>query len=183
MTPDQILECTDAICELPLHEQAVCALLAAEQSLSVWQRWAQRRHIEDYSKALIESFQRWLEQNELSQELNSIAHLFFQTLPIDLRMEDDPTGGYAGYALHNVAMIALDQCADVHRDIVYTGILYAAAAFCQIGHEAVWVKPDRLTKAELDFVTAWWRQCLRRFPNLRAIGKRLQGQDYERMGD
>jgi hypothetical protein len=33
MTPDQILDCTDAICELSLHEQAVCALLAAEQSL------------------------------------------------------------------------------------------------------------------------------------------------------
>ncbi len=175
ITPQEVLTWTGAVCGLPLPQQATCILIAAEKSLFVWQQWAQRRNILDLSGPLITCFKHWLNMQVSSNELNTIASRFGKSLPVDLREEDDPSGGYAGYALHDVALVALDQWADVHSDIVYTSILYAAAAFCGIGHEAIWVSPKRLSRAELDFIADWWTQCCEQFPGLLEIadaGKR-----------
>jgi len=173
MASDGVGVWIDLICELPLHEQAKCMLIAAQTCLPVWQIWASHQGISDQSEVLIDYFNRWLSHQVTAEELDEVANAFFQALPADLQKESDPTGGYAGIALHNVAMIALDQCEDVHSEIFHTGVLYSAAAFCGVGHEAVWVKEERLTERELQFLRNWWEECCKRFPLLAEKYKKL----------
>jgi hypothetical protein len=173
MASDGVGVWVDLICELPLQEQVTCMLIAAQTCLPVWQKWARHQDISDQSEILIDYFNRWLSHQVASEELDEVANTFFQTLPADLQEEADPVGGYAGIALHTVAMIALDKCEDVHSDIFYTGVLYSAAAFCGVGHEAVWVKEERLTEKELQFIQNWWEECCKKFPLLAEKYKKL----------
>jgi hypothetical protein len=91
-------------------------------------------------------------------------------LPDDLAAEPDPAGGFAGWALADIALVGLDQCEDVHEDIVHTAICYAAAAHAGVGIEAAKVSPDRLSETELQFLAHWWVQCRERFPELQPSG-------------
>ncbi|HZJ22858.1 MAG TPA: hypothetical protein VFD54_06090 [Anaerolineales bacterium] len=173
MASDRVGVWVDLICELPLQEQATCMLIGARTCLPVWQNWARHQGISDQSEVLIEYFNRWLSHQAKSEELDDVANAFLQTLPSDLRKVADPTGGYAGYALHTVAMIALGKYEDVHSDMFYTGVLYSAAAFCGVGHEAVWATEERLTEKELQFVRNWWDECCKNFSGLAEKYKKL----------
>jgi hypothetical protein len=68
--------------------------------------------------------------------------------------------------LLGIATVALGQGEEVHHSILHTDICYAAAAYCRSGGEAVWVRLDRLTACELEFLDRWWRSCHERFPKL-----------------
>jgi hypothetical protein len=175
MTPGEVYRCFEAVLDLPLAKQAVCVRLAAEVSLPVWRECCRQHRVEDYSGELLEKFDQWLRGAASDQELDQVAKRLGETLPQDLRSEEEPAGGYAGWALLGIAMIALDQCGEVHHSILHTDVCYAAAAFCRIGIEAVWVSLDRLTPAELEFLDRWWGRCCDRFPELAAARSAEQG--------
>jgi hypothetical protein len=158
----------DAVCKLPLRQQAVCVRLAAEANLAKWRAWCKRRGVKDLSAALLKCFDRWLDGKATNQQLNEIAERFQETLPADIAADPEPAGGYAGWAIRDIPMIALDQCEDVHEDILHTAICYAAAATCGIGAEAVWVDLKRLTRPELQFLSKCWERCCQEFPELAA---------------
>ncbi|HEY7157542.1 MAG TPA: hypothetical protein VH575_26540 [Gemmataceae bacterium] len=166
MTPGEVYRCFEAVLGLPLSKQAVCVQLAAEVSAPVWREWCRQRRVKDHSRRLLEKFDQWLSGAASDEELDQVAKQFGETLPQDLREEEEPAGGYAGWSLLGIAMIALDQCGEVHHSILHTDVCYAAAAYCRIGIEAVWVSLDRLTCAELEFLEQWWRRCCDRFPEL-----------------
>lgn len=166
LTTQSVYRCFEAVLGLPLDKQAQCVRLAAEASVHVWREHCERRGIEDLSPALLECFDRWRTRMATDEELNQVAERFGSLLPADLRLEEAPAGSYAGYALADIAMIALGRCAEVHHSVLHTAIYYAAAASCGIGIEAVGVNLQRLTQRELVFLERWWAQCLAEFPEL-----------------
>jgi hypothetical protein len=166
MNSQDVYRCFEAVLGLPLDQQAQCVRLAAEASVHVWRQHCERRGIEDLSPALLECFDRWRAGKATDEELDQIAQRFSSLLPLDLRLEDAPAGGYAGYALVDIAMIALNQCAEIHHSILHTAIYFAASAFCGMGIEAVWVVLERLTEPELAFLEDWWSRCRDEFPEL-----------------
>jgi hypothetical protein len=166
MTPQSVCQCFESVLGLPLDKQAQCVRLAAEASVHVWRQHCERRGIEDLSSALLECFDRWRTGTAADEELNQIAEWFSSLLPVDLRLEDVPAGGYAGYALADIAIIALGQFAEVRHSILHTEIYFAASASCGIGIEAVWVDLQRLTQPELEFLEGWWVRCCAQFPEL-----------------
>jgi len=171
MTPSDVYDCFEAVLGLPLPKQAVCVRLAAEVGVPVWREWCLQRGVQDHSGELLDTFDRWLSRAASDEQLDHVANRFYETLPQDVREEEEPAGGYAGWALHGVAYIALDQCGEVHHSILHTDICYAAAAHCRIGIEAVWVSLDRLTACELEFLDRWCRSCREQFPELAAESK------------
>ena len=140
--------------------------MCAEASVHVWRQHCEQRGIEDLSPALLECFDRWRAGLATGEELNQVAERLGSLLPVDLRLEDVPAGGYAGYALADIALIALGQCAEVRHSILQTAIYFAASASCGIGIEAVWVVLERLTEPELKFLESWWVRCVAEFPEL-----------------
>jgi hypothetical protein len=166
MTPDEVYRCCEAVLGLPLPKQAVCVRLAAEVSAPLWRQWCERHRVQDDSGELLDTFDRWLSAAAADDELDRVANRFLATLPQDLREEEDPTGGYAGWSLLDIAVVALGQGEEVHHSILHTAICYAAAAHCRVRvgpTEVTWV---RLTPAELAFVDQWWQRCCNRFPGL-----------------
>jgi|GEM_PF-5441647 hypothetical protein len=166
LTPQDVYRCFESVLGLPLNQQAQCVRLAAEGSVHVWRQHCERRGIEDLSPALLECFDRWRAGMATDEQLSQVAERFSSLLPADLRLEDAPAGGYAGYALADIALIALRQCGEVHHSVLHTAIYFAASACCGIGIEAVWVVLERLTEPELAFLEKWWGQCRTEFPEL-----------------
>ena len=166
LTSQDVYRCFESVLSLPLDQQAQCVRLAAEASVYVWRQHCERRGIEDLSPALLEYFDRWRAGMATGDELNQVAERFSSLLPADLRLEEAPASGYAGYALADIALIALGQCGEVHHSVLHTAIYFAASAFCGIGIEAVWVELERLTEPELEFLERWWVQCCAEFPEL-----------------
>jgi hypothetical protein len=166
MTPGEVCHCFEAVLGLPLPQQAECVRIAAGVGVPVWREWCKKRGVVDYSGELLAAFDRWLKGAASDEELDQVARRFHETLPQDLRNEGEPAGGYAGWALLDIAVIALGQGAEVHHSILHSAICFAAAASCRIGTEAVWVSLDRLSAAELEFMDRWWRSCCGRFPEL-----------------
>jgi len=93
--------------------------------------------------------------------------LFYKTLPRNLAKENDPAGGYAGWSLHDVAVIALEQCEDVEPDILESAVFYAAAASEKTGHRAFGITRSMLSVGELLFIEKWYSACIDRYPELR----------------
>jgi hypothetical protein len=170
MTTQDVDRCIDAVCALPRPQQAICVRLAAAAVLPIWQKWCKERRVKDLSTELLNCFDQWLTGETSDKELNHMAKRFHKALPKDIQVEPEPSAGYAGWALRDIPLIALGQCKDVHTDIVHTAICYAAAASCGIGPEAVWVRLDRLTEAELQFLKDWWERCRQQVPKLNSGG-------------
>jgi hypothetical protein len=173
MTPEEVYHCFEGVLGLPLPKQAVCVRLAAELTVPVWREWCGQRGVQDHSGELLDTFGRWQQGAAPDEQLDEIARRHYQSLPQDLRKEEEPAGGYAGWALLGVASVALDQCGEVHHSILHTDICYAAAAHCRIGVEAVWVSLDRLSACELEFLDRWWCRCREQFPELDGARARL----------
>jgi hypothetical protein len=168
MTSQGVYRCFEAVLDLPLVKQAQCVRLAAEASVQVWRQWCRTRHVDDLSPTLLECFDRWQTGKATDEELNEVAERLGLSLPADIREEKHPAGAYAGYALVDIALVALGKCEEVHHSVLHTAIYYAASAYCGIGTEAVWVSLDRLTEPELQFLGNWWRQCREQFAELGA---------------
>jgi hypothetical protein len=166
MTPSEAYQRVEAVVGLPLPKQAVCVRLAAEAVVARWREWCQQRAAPDLSGELLDTFNRWLNGAATDFELDRIAKRFLETLPQDLRQEEDPTSGYAGWALLEVAVVALGQGEEVHHSIVHSAICYAAAAHCRVQIGPTEISWLRLSPAELEFLDQWWRRCCERMPDL-----------------
>lgn len=169
MTRDEVYDRIECVLKLPLAEQAQCLRLAAEAALPVWAERCRLCGVVDHSHELLETFDRWRNCSAADADLDRVAKSLIETLPKDLRKEEDPAGGYAGWAALGISMIALDQCGDVHRDILYTDVCYAAAAVCRTRGGPVPPAWTDLTAAELEFLAAWWGRCCSQFPELVSI--------------
>ena len=166
MTPQEVYRCIEAVLGLPLSKQVVCVRFAAEVSAPVWREWCKQRGVEDHSGELLDTFVRWLSGAASDGDLDRVAVGLYESLPKDVHEEDEPAVGFSGWALFDIAMIALDQCEEVHDSILHTSICYSAAAYCRVGIEAVSVSLDRLTPPELQFLKRWWQHCCGQFPEL-----------------
>jgi hypothetical protein len=166
MTPEDMYRRCEAVLDLPLPKQAACVRLAAEASASAWRQWSEQRGVPDRSGELLSTFDQWLSGAAADEALDRVARQFLDTLPQDLREEEDPTGGYAGWALLGIATVGLGQGAEVHHSILHTAVCYAAAANCRVRIGPTEVSWVRLTPAELEFLEGWWRHCCERFPEL-----------------
>jgi hypothetical protein len=91
---------------------------------------------------------------------------FLETLPQDLREEEDPTGGYARWTLLGIATVALGEGGEVHHSILHPAICYAAASHCGIPVGPMEVSRLRLSSVELEVLDRWWGRCCERFPEL-----------------
>jgi hypothetical protein len=171
MTPGEVYHCLESVLSLPLAKQAVCVRLAAEVTAPVWREWCRQHRAKDHSRELLDLFCRWLDGAASEEEFDQIAKRFFETLPQDLRNEHDPAGGYAGLALLDIALVALDQCGEVHHSVLQTAVCCAAAAFCRTGINAHSANLDRLTARELEFLDRWWGDCCGQFPELADLRK------------
>jgi hypothetical protein len=166
MTHQDAYRCIEAVLGLSHAKQAVCVRLAAAASTPVFREWCSRRGVADQSRELLSCSDRWLAGSASGEELGRIADRFHRSLPQDLRLEAEPAGGYAGWALLGVAQIALDRCGDVHPDILHTAVCYAAAAACRSKTGPTEVAWNRLTAPELEFLERWWGRCCEQFPEL-----------------
>jgi hypothetical protein len=158
--------CIDRVMELPLQDQALCVWLVAEPVVHCWVQWCALKKVPDPSNEYIDTYHRWRVGSATDDEFDAVAQRLQSALPNDLRRERDPTGGMAGWSLHAVAMIALDQCEDVHEDIFATGVAYAAAAATGNKNVTIGINWDRLTDAEVDYLNSWWRRCQVKLPQL-----------------
>jgi hypothetical protein len=151
-----------AVEQLPYPRQAQCVLIAAERCCDVFRGWQHEESANDF----LATAKKWLNGEISAEEFDGQANGFLDLLPSDLQKEADPSAGHAGYSLCDVAVIGLNKCDDVHSDILVTSVLYAAAAACRVGHDAIWIKYERLTEDELDFIDKWWYECCRQVPEL-----------------
>lgn len=150
----------ERLLELPLREQAICVWLAAEPVVKHWREYCRRNELPDHTDTYVECFQNWCSGTATDDELNAITLQLEVDLPGDLRRDEDPIGGMAGWSLRDVAAIALDQCEEVHEDILATAVAYAAAAATNNRKVPVEIDWERLSEAEMQYLEQWWRRCL-----------------------
>ncbi len=137
--------------------------------------------VEDPSGAFLDCFERWLQDISPDEEFDQIATRLYETVPQDVKEEEERAALNAGWALWTVAWIALGRFEEVHRDIVHTAICFAAGAYFRIG-----IKPlesnylYRLTAEELEFLVQWWLCCCDLFPELRPSERLLSRRDKKR---
>jgi hypothetical protein len=166
MTPEKVYRCFEAVLGLPLSKQAVCVRLAAEVTAPIWRKCREGSGVQDYSIELLHTFDQWLSGAATDDDLDRVAKWFLEMLPQDLREADDLASGYAGWALFDIAFIALEQAGEVHHSVFITAVCYAAAAHCRTNVGPTEVSWVRLTAAELEFLDSWWRHCCERFTEL-----------------
>jgi hypothetical protein len=138
--------------------------------MSLWVKRCNQANADDHANEYIDCYHRWRCGTATDAQFNTVAQSLQTVLPDDLRLERDPAGAMAGWSLFDVAMIALDQCEDVHEDIFATALAYAAAAATGNRTVPIGIDWDALTDAEVDFVDAWWRRCCEQLPQLNSTG-------------
>jgi hypothetical protein len=155
------------ILELPLAKQATCVLLAAEIALPVWKRWEENTGMVGLGDRFIECFHQWSNGQASDDQLEGAAQPIEAALPRALRRLEDPSAGMAGYAIHAVRMIALDQCEDVHIDIVFSSVCFAVSAACGATESDMFIGWNKLNELRLDLLEPWWEACTERVPELK----------------
>jgi hypothetical protein len=166
MTPKEVNDCLDRVLSLPVSRRAYCILLAAEPVQHLWTKYCLTHELDDYSAGLIEAFRNWYSDEKMIVDLKGISDLFYKTLPRNLAQENDPAGGYAGWSLHDISMIALEQCEDVEPDILGSAVFYAAAAALNMQHRAFGINTSMLSEGEIEFIEKWYSKCAEHFPEL-----------------
>lgn len=152
--------------QLTNRDQAICVYEAAVQVIYLWDAYEKSQWHSQTGRELIQTFERWVNNEAVDKHLKMCEENLYDLLPQDLGEQVDPTTGFAGWSIYDVAMIALDECEDVLHSILRTGVIYAAAAKCQSGHDAVFRDVDQLTTQESEFIYNWWKKCVKRFPTL-----------------
>lgn len=155
-TPAQMFEAIDL---LPSKMQAACVYVAARMCLPVWEGFEMANYSSKRGTELLGAYERWSEGKLTETELKAHEERLYALLPKNLKEMDDPSPGLAGWAIYDVAMIALEECADVLSSIVYTAVLYAAGAVCGSGHKMIVLDIDSLENCELQFLSQWWERC------------------------
>ncbi|HXG08666.1 MAG TPA: hypothetical protein VNK04_02660 [Gemmataceae bacterium] len=156
ITPVQMFE---TIFLLPRHIQAACVNVAARMCLPIWEEFEMANFSSKTGTELLDAYEQWSEDKLTDSELLRYAERLYALLPKDLEKEDDPTPGFAGWAIHGVAQVAVGDCRDVLDSIVFTTVLYAAGAVCRSGHKMISAHYDLLEDCERQFLSQWWEKC------------------------
>jgi hypothetical protein len=156
ITPAQMF---DAIDSLPSTTLAACVHVAARMCLPVWESFEIEHYSSKRATELLEAYELWSDGKLSDTEFKAYGERLYDLLPKNLKELDDPSPGFAGWVIFDVAVIALKEYADVLDSIVYTAVLYAAGAVCQSGHKMISLDIDTLDDCELQFLSQWWERC------------------------
>jgi hypothetical protein len=167
MTVAELHAALEELAQVPDPVQAFCLAVAAQQVWPVWSARCQRLGLHDPAPGMLDCFALWLEAKRTDADLDAFGARLQELVPQDIRKDADPPGAFAGWVLRDVPLTALGQGEDVHDDIVFTAVLYAAAAACGRGADAANLALDALTEKELQFIGLWWQSCKSRVPQLR----------------
>ena len=163
---DIIHEWIRRVLQLPLREQSMCVWLAAEPTVPLWESAACLKIDRERTSAYLECYQRWIAGVSDDAQLREAAELYRERVPEDSSSAINAIGGMAGWSLLHVSMIALDQCEDVHDDILKMAVLFAAAAATQNRQIPFGMAFRLLSDPEMAYVSAWWQKCIDLFPQL-----------------
>ena len=156
----------ESVLRLSLALQAECICSAVELSLPVLKQHAHADRIFELIIQMIGCFNRWLAREAGDAELYSAREGLLAAVPNDLTEQTDPRAGMLGFAALDIAVIALNDAADVHDSILWTAISYAAGAACMRVELPYVVGTETLTEKELEFLSRWWSLCCDRVPQL-----------------
>ena len=163
---DIVHEWMRRVLQLPIREQSMCVWLAAEPTVPLWESAACLEIDRERTSAYLECYQRWIAGIADDAQLREAAELFRERVPEDWSSAMDAIGGMAGWSLLDVSMIALDQCEDVHDDILKMAVLFAAAAATQNGRIPFGMAFRLLSDPEMAYISTWWQKCIDMFPRL-----------------
>ena len=163
---DIVHEWMRRVLQLPIREQSMCVWLAAEPTVPLWESAARLEIDRERTSAYLECYQRWIAGVAGDAQLREAAELYRERVPEDMSSAMDAIGGMAGWSLLDVSMIALDQCEDVHDDILKMAVLFAAAAATQNGRIPFGMAFRLLSDPEMAYIRAWWQKCIDMFPQL-----------------
>ena len=167
MTTYDLQRCLAALEELPADQTARCLLLAAEQTIHIWQDWARANGLDDLSPAFLECFENWQRGEATTAILGELTEQLYEQFPSDLRTQENPLPGMAGISLTNVGLIATEGGAEISHCLIEGAVTLAAAAHCGIKRDALSRSLDDLTACEWDFIDRWWAKCESWFPELK----------------
>jgi hypothetical protein len=150
----------ERILGLPVKQQARCLLRALERAYPVWEDWEARRHPRSrHGAALLNACRGWVAGTVASERLNGLRKKFRPRERTALLDKDSLFAGYVGYALHAIPLIALEQCQDVHDDILITSVVDCARAVLRIPNESVVLNLDALPDEVERWITGWCLEC------------------------
>ena len=141
------------------HELAACVYVAARMCLPIWEEFESARYSSRAGRELLDACERWWDGELADGELREYGSRLLALLPKDIKKEDDPTPGHAGWAIHGVATLAVEDCADVADSIAYSSIHYAAWAFCRSGFKDPLLDLGKFNECERQFLARWWDLC------------------------
>jgi hypothetical protein len=156
ITPKQMFDTIDL---LPRHIQAACVCVAAKMCLPIWEEFEMANFSSKVGTELLDAYEQWTKGKLTDSELKEYWPRLHALLPKDIREEDDPSPGFAGCAILDVALIAVEDCDEVLHSIMRTAVLYAAGAVCRSGHKVIALDVDTLDGCELQFLSQWWEKC------------------------
>ena len=99
---------------------AACVYVAARMCLGVWEEYESARHGSRRGRELLDACERWWDGESTDDELRECGRRLHSLLPEDLKREIDPIPGFAGWAIHGVGTLAVEDCADVSHSIAYS---------------------------------------------------------------
>jgi hypothetical protein len=149
----------DGFIWLPNQTLAACVYVAARLCLSVWEEFELARHGSKRGKELLDACEKWWDGDLTDEELRESGRRLLALLPRDLKKEDDPIPGYAGWAIQGIATLAVEDCADVSHSIAHSAIHYAAWAVCRSGFKDPLLDLGKFNECERQFLTKWWELC------------------------
>ena len=144
-----------------LSNQTLAAFVyvAARMCLPVWEEHESARYGSRRGSELLDACERWWDGELTDEELRECGRQLLPLLPKDLKKEDDPIPGYAGWAIQGVATIAVEDCGGVADSIAYSSIHYAAWAVCRSGFKDPLLDLGKFNECERQFLARWWDLC------------------------
>jgi hypothetical protein len=149
----------DGFAWLPNQKLVACVYVAARMCLRFWEDYESARYDSRRGSELLDACEKWWDGELADDVLRDRSRQFRLLLPKDMKYEDDPAPGYAGWATYYVGMIAVEDCADVADSIAYSAIHSAAWAACRSGFRDPLLDLGKFNDCERQFLKKWWGLC------------------------
>ncbi|MEM8863830.1 MAG: hypothetical protein AAGD96_36440, partial [Chloroflexota bacterium] len=131
------IEKIEKVMLLSSKNQSFCLFLAAKEVFKFWQSRNHQKDLHQTSNLFLKKYLSWYESKISDRELLTHSNTLYDTLPSSLESETHLRSAYVGISMHTVSVVALDRCEDVCFDMILTAVLYSAAAYCDIGKDAI----------------------------------------------
>ncbi len=153
---------------LPARDQVGAVRIAVQRCEPLAADWFDGQKLGAAFREYLASLDRWLAGQVKNKELEKSARPLDRRLNREIENEQDLPGAMAAHAQTDLMAIGLGYSPEMLDEILTTAVFFAAAAFTGSRDVPIQVDADRLSREELAFIDEWWRECLRRFPNLAA---------------